>query len=168
MEVFALKSLLTFLTVNCQIRIRVLVTDRSTSVRKMLAKDFPSISHQFDIWWDIERLSDQSACMHAERSVQYFYLFLWRLCLLEGVVFGFWIFVWAFDSETFSILLKQITAMRYKTVRTHVQHTHYAWTTCIATQINCPPAAVHFYCRALRHPGLSIVNTTSLSLCNPN
>ena len=50
MEVFALKSLLTFLTVNCQIRIRVLVTDRSTSVRKMLAKDFPSISHQFDIW----------------------------------------------------------------------------------------------------------------------
>ena len=50
MEVFALKSLLTFLTVNCQIRIRVLVTDRSTSVRKMLAKDFPSILHQFDIW----------------------------------------------------------------------------------------------------------------------
>ena len=50
MEVFALKSLLTFLTVNCGIRIRVLVTDRSTSVRTMLAKDFPAIDHQFDIW----------------------------------------------------------------------------------------------------------------------
>ena len=50
MEVFALKSLLTFLTSSCGIKIKVLVTDRSTTVRAMLERDFPSINHQFDIW----------------------------------------------------------------------------------------------------------------------
>ena len=49
MEVFALKSLLDFLQC-CGIKIAVLVTDRSTAVRAMMAKDFPSINHQFDIW----------------------------------------------------------------------------------------------------------------------
>ena len=50
MEVFALKSLLTFLTQNCGVNIRVLVTDRSTTVRAMLKESFPTINHQFDIW----------------------------------------------------------------------------------------------------------------------
>ena len=49
MEVFALKSLLDFLQC-CGIKIAVLVTDRSTAVRAMMSKDFPSINHQFDIW----------------------------------------------------------------------------------------------------------------------
>ena len=49
MEVFALKSLLTFLT-YCGVNIRVLVTDRSTTVRAMLRDAFPDINHQFDIW----------------------------------------------------------------------------------------------------------------------
>lgn len=49
MEVFALKSLLDFLQC-CGVKIAVLVTDRSTSVRAMMAKDFSSINHQFDIW----------------------------------------------------------------------------------------------------------------------
>ena len=51
MEVFALKSLLTFLTQNCGVNIRVLVTDRSTTVRAMLRDAFPFINHQFDIWY---------------------------------------------------------------------------------------------------------------------
>ena len=49
MEVFALKSLLIFLK-GCDIKIEVLATDRSTTVRAMLAADFPEISHQADIW----------------------------------------------------------------------------------------------------------------------
>ena len=50
MEVFALKSILNFLK-GCGIIISVLVTDRSTTVRAMLAKDFPEINHQHDIWF---------------------------------------------------------------------------------------------------------------------
>ena len=50
MEVFSLKSLLTFL-LSSGVRIRVLVTDRSKSVRKMMEEDFPAISHEFDIWY---------------------------------------------------------------------------------------------------------------------
>ena len=50
MEVFSLKSLLTFLTQNCGVNIRVLVTDRSTTVQAMLRESFPTINHQFDIW----------------------------------------------------------------------------------------------------------------------
>jgi hypothetical protein len=49
MEVFALKSLLIFLK-NAKVNIRVLVTDRSTSVRSMMEKDFPEIKHEFDPW----------------------------------------------------------------------------------------------------------------------
>ena len=49
MEVFALKSILTFLTI-CGVKISVLVTDRSKSVRTMIQNDFPAINHQFDIW----------------------------------------------------------------------------------------------------------------------
>ena len=49
MEVFALKSLLDFLQC-CGVSIAVLVTDRSTTIRAMMSKDFPSINHQFDIW----------------------------------------------------------------------------------------------------------------------
>ena len=49
MEVFSLRSLLNFLK-SCDIKIAVLVTDRSTSVRAMLAAEFPEINHQFDIW----------------------------------------------------------------------------------------------------------------------
>ena len=50
MEVFALKSLLNFIG-SCGVRISVLATDRSTTVRAMLKKDFPAINHQFDIWF---------------------------------------------------------------------------------------------------------------------
>ena len=50
MEVFALKSLLHFLR-NTGMNISVLVTDRSTTVRAMLTKEFPEINHQFDIWY---------------------------------------------------------------------------------------------------------------------
>ena len=50
MEVFSLKSLLTFL-LSSGMKIRVLVTDRSKSVRKMMKEDFPAISHEFDIWY---------------------------------------------------------------------------------------------------------------------
>ena len=49
MEVFSLRSLLNFLK-SCDIKIAVLVTDRSTTVRAMLAAEFPEINHQFDIW----------------------------------------------------------------------------------------------------------------------
>ena len=49
MEVFALRSLLDFLGA-CGVKIGVLVTDRSTSVRAMLAQEYPAIKHQFDIW----------------------------------------------------------------------------------------------------------------------
>ena len=58
MEVFALKSLLTFFTQNCGINTRVLVTDRSTSVRAMLQENFPDINHQFDIWYKIVYISE--------------------------------------------------------------------------------------------------------------
>ena len=54
MEVFALKSLLTFFTQKCGINVRVLVTDRSTSVRAMLKDNFPDINHQFDIWYEMK------------------------------------------------------------------------------------------------------------------
>ena len=50
MEVFALKSLLNFLG-DCGLKIGVLVTDRSTTVRAMLSAEFPAINHQFDIWF---------------------------------------------------------------------------------------------------------------------
>ena len=53
MEVFALKSLLDFLS-GCGIQIAVLVTDRSTTIRAMMAKEFSSISHQFDVWYYTE------------------------------------------------------------------------------------------------------------------
>ena len=49
MEVFALKSLLNFLE-SVGMNISVLATDRSTSVRGMLQRDFSNINHQFDIW----------------------------------------------------------------------------------------------------------------------
>ena len=58
MEVFSLKSLLTFL-LSSGVRIRVLVTDRSKSVRKMMEEDFPAISHEFDIWY-VSHLSRDS------------------------------------------------------------------------------------------------------------
>ena len=50
MEVFALKSLLEFLK-NCGVKLSVLATDRSTSVRSMMSIDYPEISHQFDVWY---------------------------------------------------------------------------------------------------------------------
>ena len=49
MEVFSLKSLLTFLE-NCGIKVQMIVTDRSRSVRSMLALEFAHIDHQFDVW----------------------------------------------------------------------------------------------------------------------
>ena len=50
MEVFSLKSLLGFLK-KCGVKISVLATDRSTSVRAMMSADFAEISHQFDVWY---------------------------------------------------------------------------------------------------------------------
>ena len=49
MEVFALRSLLNFM-INCGVKVAVLVTDWSTSVRTMLANEFSFIDHQFNIW----------------------------------------------------------------------------------------------------------------------
>ena len=49
MEVFALRNILHFL-LDCGLKISVLVRDRSTTVRAMLAEEFSSINHQFDIW----------------------------------------------------------------------------------------------------------------------
>ena len=49
MEVNAAERLLKYL-VSCGLNIRVFATDRSTSVRTMMAKVFPWIRHQFDIW----------------------------------------------------------------------------------------------------------------------
>ena len=50
MEVFALRNLLIFLK-ETGVKIAVLVTDRSTSVRALMESDFPEINHQFDIWY---------------------------------------------------------------------------------------------------------------------
>ena len=50
MEVFALRNLLNFLK-SCDLKISVLVSDRSTTVRSMLATEYPEINHQFDIWY---------------------------------------------------------------------------------------------------------------------
>ena len=49
MEVFALKSLLNFFQ-RTGVSIKMIVTDRSTSVRAMIEVDFPEILHQFDVW----------------------------------------------------------------------------------------------------------------------
>ena len=49
MEVFALKSLLNFLKTT-GIKVSVLVTDRSTTVRALMNQEFPEIRHQFDVW----------------------------------------------------------------------------------------------------------------------
>ena len=56
MEVFALKSLLEFLK-NCGVKLSVLATDRSTSVRSMMSIDYPEISHQFDVWYGSDTCS---------------------------------------------------------------------------------------------------------------
>lgn len=50
MEVFALKSLLNFFQ-RTGVSIKMIVTDRSTSVRAMIEVDFPEILHQFDVWY---------------------------------------------------------------------------------------------------------------------
>jgi hypothetical protein len=46
---------------------------------------------------------------------------------------------------------------------------HFAWTSCTATQINCPPAAVvQLYSRTWRHLA-SVLSTQPLPLlCNPH
>jgi len=49
MEVFALRSLLTYL-IGCGILIMFMVTDRSTTVRALMAEKFLSIGHEFDSW----------------------------------------------------------------------------------------------------------------------
>ena len=57
MEVFALKSLLNFLQ-NTGITISALVTDRSSSVRAMMATDFASVDHQFDAWHYVKSIKN--------------------------------------------------------------------------------------------------------------
>jgi hypothetical protein len=44
---------------------------------------------------------------------------------------------------------------------THMQHTHFAWTSLSVTQTNCPPVTLHLYNRTWRQPGISVVNATS-------
>ena len=49
MEVEACKRLIQYL-LSCGLTIRVFASDRSTTIRSMMAKTFPGIKHQFDIW----------------------------------------------------------------------------------------------------------------------
>ena len=57
MEVFALKSLLTFL-ISCGLNIVTLVTDRSSSVRGMMQSEFSFINHQFDPWHLVKNIKN--------------------------------------------------------------------------------------------------------------
>ena len=50
MEVNAVERLLTRLQ-EIGLKIRVFATDRSVTVRKLMAKMFPHIKHQFDVWY---------------------------------------------------------------------------------------------------------------------
>ena len=49
MEVAACERLLKYL-LSTGMKIRVFATDRSTSIRTLMAKEFPQINHQFDLW----------------------------------------------------------------------------------------------------------------------
>jgi len=49
MEVNACERLLKFL-LSRDLKIRLFATDRSTTIRTLMAKEFPQIKHQFDIW----------------------------------------------------------------------------------------------------------------------
>ena len=54
MEVEGCQRLLQYLQ-SVGLKIRVFATDRSTTIRAMMAKMFPEIKHQFDIWYVLKR-----------------------------------------------------------------------------------------------------------------
>ena len=55
METFACKTVLHSLIEYHKLKIKSVTTDRSMSIRAMLAADFPGILHWFDIWHWIKR-----------------------------------------------------------------------------------------------------------------